>query len=301
MNGSFTVTPAPLTITADDQTKAYGAELPLLTVSYMGFVNGDTPASLSTQVVLTTPATANSPAAIYPINVGYATSNDYHIILISGSLTVIPNLAPAAITTTLDVATSPQGITLTAMVVETSTGESPDSGTISFYDGKTLIGSVPVAGGISTLHLGVMSPGSHSFSAVYVGDGTVSASRTTVTVLPDSPEVVGLSRFGFHAFPTELALTFSGPLDPISAQDLNNYQIVDSLGRRVSIACAVYDPATQTVMLSPSARLNIHRTYALTIYGGAERRHSAPSVSHSTAPELTRPGVTSERRSHGER
>ena len=215
MNGSFTVTPAPLTITADDQTKAYGAELPLLTVSYMGFVNGDTPASLSTQVVLTTPATANSPAAIYPINVGYATSNDYNIILISGSLTVIPNLAPAAITTTLDVATSPQGITLTAMVVETSTGESRFRHDF-FLRRENAHRKRAGSGGISTLHLGVMSPSYHSFSAVYVGDGTVSASRTTVTVLPDSPEVVGLSRFGFHAFPTELALTFSGPLDPIS-------------------------------------------------------------------------------------
>ena len=45
--GTLTVTPAGLTITADDQTKVYGAALPTLTASYSGFVNGDTAASLT--------------------------------------------------------------------------------------------------------------------------------------------------------------------------------------------------------------------------------------------------------------
>src|SRR5204862_3797706 len=40
--GTLTVTPVALTITANDQTKAYGAALPALTASYSGFVNGDT-------------------------------------------------------------------------------------------------------------------------------------------------------------------------------------------------------------------------------------------------------------------
>src|SRR5208337_1069551 len=56
--GALTVTPAPLTITAVNQTKVYGAALPILTASYTGFVNGDTAASLTTQLTLTTTATA---------------------------------------------------------------------------------------------------------------------------------------------------------------------------------------------------------------------------------------------------
>src|SRR6185437_3126632 len=51
------VTPAPLTITADDQTKVYGAALPTLPASYSGFVNGDTATSLTAQPSLTTTAT----------------------------------------------------------------------------------------------------------------------------------------------------------------------------------------------------------------------------------------------------
>ena len=41
------VTPAPLTIAANSQTKLYSEALPTLTVSYSGFVNGDTSASLT--------------------------------------------------------------------------------------------------------------------------------------------------------------------------------------------------------------------------------------------------------------
>ena len=46
-SGMLTVTPVALTITADNQTKVYGAALPTLTASYSGFVNGDTSASLT--------------------------------------------------------------------------------------------------------------------------------------------------------------------------------------------------------------------------------------------------------------
>ena len=47
VTGTLTVTPAALTITADNQTKALRRGCPRLTASYSGFVNGDTAASLT--------------------------------------------------------------------------------------------------------------------------------------------------------------------------------------------------------------------------------------------------------------
>jgi len=41
--GNLTVTPATLTITANDQTMIYGGVLPALTVTYSGLANGHTP------------------------------------------------------------------------------------------------------------------------------------------------------------------------------------------------------------------------------------------------------------------
>ncbi|NEU06717.1 hypothetical protein GZH53_00170, partial [Flavihumibacter sp. R14] len=56
--GDFTVTKAVLTVTADNQTKVYGASNPALTFQYTGWVNGveaiDTAPTASTTVNETT-------------------------------------------------------------------------------------------------------------------------------------------------------------------------------------------------------------------------------------------------------
>ena len=82
--------PLPLTITANNQTKVYGAALPTLTASYTGFVNGDTSASLTTQPTLTTTATASSHVSgnPYTITASGAVDSDYSITYVAGTLTV---------------------------------------------------------------------------------------------------------------------------------------------------------------------------------------------------------------------
>ncbi len=47
----FTVTKAMLTVTANSQTKVYGAANPSLTLTYSGFVNGDDADDLTTKPV----------------------------------------------------------------------------------------------------------------------------------------------------------------------------------------------------------------------------------------------------------
>jgi len=89
-NGTLTVNRAPLTIRADDQTKEAGQPNPALTATYLGFVNGDTAANLTTPVSLTTTATVNSPAGTYPIVASGASSPNYAITFVNGTLTVTP-------------------------------------------------------------------------------------------------------------------------------------------------------------------------------------------------------------------
>src|SRR5207247_7552694 len=63
------ITKAALTVTADDKTRAAGASNPTLTVSYSGFVGGET---LATSGVTGTPAlsaTSTNLAGTYPITV----------------------------------------------------------------------------------------------------------------------------------------------------------------------------------------------------------------------------------------
>ena len=95
-SGSMTVVPAPLTITAVNQTMVYGGALPSLTASYSGFVDGDTSASLSTQPTLSTTATAASHVNTYAITGGGAADANYTISYVAGTLSVTP--APLTIT-----------------------------------------------------------------------------------------------------------------------------------------------------------------------------------------------------------
>ncbi len=89
-NGTLSVTPAPLTITANNQSMVQGGTVPQLTVLYDGFVNGDSASSLNAAVQLGTPATSSSPSGEYPITPSRAGSTDYTITYHSGILTVTP-------------------------------------------------------------------------------------------------------------------------------------------------------------------------------------------------------------------
>ena len=87
-NVALLVLPAALTITPANTSKPYGAALPALTASYSGFVNGDTPGSLTSPPALSTTATAASPVGSYPITAGGAASPNYTIRYAGGTLTV---------------------------------------------------------------------------------------------------------------------------------------------------------------------------------------------------------------------
>ncbi|HKQ38390.1 MAG TPA: MBG domain-containing protein, partial [Verrucomicrobiae bacterium] len=88
VNGTLTVTRAPLTITADNKSRMVGQTNPPFTATYSGFVNGDTPAVLTTPVSLTTAATASSPIGSYRILASGASAPNYNIAHVDGTLTV---------------------------------------------------------------------------------------------------------------------------------------------------------------------------------------------------------------------
>ena len=91
--GTLTVNAAPLTVTADGQTRSYGAANPALTATLSGFVNGDTVASAVTGVPsLSTVATAGSAVGTYDIvpGLGSLSAANYSFSFVNGTLTVTP-------------------------------------------------------------------------------------------------------------------------------------------------------------------------------------------------------------------
>jgi hypothetical protein len=85
---SYTVTPAPLTITANDQTMLLHGSIPTLTASYSGFVNGETAAVLTPGPTCSTTATSNSAVGTYPITCSGAVDPTYVLSYLPGTLTV---------------------------------------------------------------------------------------------------------------------------------------------------------------------------------------------------------------------
>src|SRR5689334_1077352 len=89
INGTLTINPAPLTITADDKTKILNAPNPAFTASYSGFVLGEGPSVLSGTLTCTTTAVTTSPVGGYPITCSGQTSTNYAITYVAGTLHVI--------------------------------------------------------------------------------------------------------------------------------------------------------------------------------------------------------------------
>lgn len=76
-----------LTVTADNKTKAYGEDIPALTISYEGFAGTDGIQSII-EPGITTTATAASAPGEYPIILTHGDADNYEFKLINGILTV---------------------------------------------------------------------------------------------------------------------------------------------------------------------------------------------------------------------
>ncbi|MFO0910363.1 MAG: MBG domain-containing protein [Isosphaeraceae bacterium] len=139
VGGRLSVTPAPLTVSAVNAVKLYGLAVPNLSAVYSGFVNGDTAASLTTQAKLTTPATALSPVGNYTITPGGASSSNYAIQYVPGTLKVESNAGPAAFVNTLyrlALGRRPEPAALTSWLTHLANGESQSSVAQKIYNSQ---------------------------------------------------------------------------------------------------------------------------------------------------------------------
>ena len=88
VNGTLTITKAPLTIIANSFSIKQGERLPKYTVSYKGFKNGETNSVLTKQPKVTCAATSSSKPGKYDITVSGATAKNYEISYVKGTLRI---------------------------------------------------------------------------------------------------------------------------------------------------------------------------------------------------------------------
>jgi hypothetical protein len=95
-NGSLTIAPAALAVTADNKTREYGLANPTLTGTLTGLVNGDTAAVVSGLAYATTATTASDVGSFAIASSGGTAANYVITARNDGTLTITP--APLAIT-----------------------------------------------------------------------------------------------------------------------------------------------------------------------------------------------------------
>ena len=183
----LTVTGQTLTVTANPATKVYGTANPTFTGSITGAVNGDTFTESFTTTAVTT-----STVGTYPIVPSAAGANlgNYNVVIDDGNLAVTQAGTTITLTASANSINPGSSLTFTATVASATTG-SP-TGSVSFYDGSTLIGTGTLAAGangdVATLATSALLSGSHTITAVYAGDTNFTASSTassiTITVAP---------------------------------------------------------------------------------------------------------------------
>jgi hypothetical protein len=102
--GVLSITPTPLSVVVDPESKTYGMPLPAISATFTGLVNGDSGASIADELALGASATARSHVGVYPITATGA-SPDYKVTFTPASLTI----TPASLTITANDATKRYG------------------------------------------------------------------------------------------------------------------------------------------------------------------------------------------------
>ena len=183
VNGTLTVTPAVLTITANNTNKVYGASLPAFTASYSGFVNGDTFASLDTPVTLVTAATASSDVGTYAITASGAADVNYAITNVNGTLTIREAVTAGTIATSSNPAAQGASVMFTMSVSAVALGVGTPSGSVNFRIDGGIAGAGSLSGGVASFSTTALSHGSHTIVAEY--PGSVNFIGTTNALTPD--------------------------------------------------------------------------------------------------------------------
>ncbi len=158
---------AALTVTVTNASRQYGQGNPAFSYTVSGtLVNGDTYATAVTGVpVYSTTATVTSPVGTYPVSItGGLSSANYSIAFVNGTLTVSKG------TPSVTVASSQNPSTPAASVTFTATLSAGATGTVTFMDGTTVMGTGTVSNGTASFSTSTLSVGTHSITAVYGGD-----------------------------------------------------------------------------------------------------------------------------------
>jgi hypothetical protein len=169
-------------------------------------------------------------------------TTDYTTATASVTLTVIPATPTLSLTSNTNPVFMSNAVTFTATITSYAT---PPTGTVTFYDGGTQIGTGTVTNGVATLTTTALSNQIHSITAVYSGDtsygpassGALSEKVVDFTVAPAGSGSVTVAATGVASYP--LVIT------PVGGSTLPGTMTLSVVGLSLD-STATFSPATVT-------------------------------------------------------
>ncbi len=204
-------------------------------------------------LTVTLPAGTYAFSSAYPGTPAFSPSN-------SASVTelVVPVSPNFTLTAQPNPALQHQVVTLTANLATPNIPASAITGTISFFDGASPLGSVPVSSAAAVLTISTLSVGTHQISAVYSGNTTLNGASSAVTVTILSQDFTlttaapGLTIKTEHHAPIKVTITTTGGL-------ADSFHL--SCGNLPEFVTCTFNPGDLTTTSEP----NVTRTSTLII------------------------------------
>ena len=198
-------------------------------------LNANGIATISTSTL--SPGSTHTLTATYAGNTSFAPSTSASVALIVYA--AAPVSTTTALTATPNPATAAATVTLTATVTSSNTSETP-SGSVSFYDGTTLLGTLalgPSTGSTATAvytTTSLAAATTHNLTATLVGNTNFTTSTSAVVALVVNPAYTANATFNFSS-PHQTILGFGG-----AEAFYGNY--LDNHPNETQIMTALFDP-----------------------------------------------------------
>ncbi len=172
--GTLTIAPLPASVTPNPASKIYGAADPQLAGTLWGFSPGDTVTATYSRTAGET--VSGGPYAISATLTGAL--GNYNITYNTAAFTIAPASTAVALGSSTNPSTASTPVMFTARVSPIAPGAGVPTGTVSFREGPTLLGTVTLSGGAATFSTAALSAGSHSLTATYAGDSNFTGSTS---------------------------------------------------------------------------------------------------------------------------
>jgi len=213
---ALTCSPATIDISGTAQLTATVASAQGTPTGSVSFTDNGSPLATSNLVAGATSLTyTGSVAGSHTITAAYTPTGAFAPSSATCTETVNPLPTTSVLTVTPPNSIYASPITLTATVSPaTPPGPSTPTGTVTFYNGSSVLGTGTLAGGVATLGTNSLPGGSNTLSCIYSGSSIYAASNcspvpVTVNPAPSALSLVSTSNPAAYLSPVALKLTLT--------------------------------------------------------------------------------------------